>query len=75
MSDFVETKLADSVPRGTPGPLTETRHGKHVPNHSTAAEQSREAQEARDAEEAGGATRDKMIQIGRGNQQAGRQGQ
>ena len=41
---------------------------------AVAAEQAREADEGRQARGAGPSNRDRMVDIGRGNQQAGRQG-
>ena len=49
--------------------------GKPAPTHATAAEQARETQECRGARDAEGSIRARMVNIGRGNQQAGRQGQ
>ena len=40
-----------------------------------AAEQTREAEESAEARSAGASNRERMVDIGRGNQQAGRQGQ
>jgi hypothetical protein len=42
--------------------------------HETTAEQTREAMEGVGAGRAGASIRDRMVDIGRGNQQAGRQG-
>jgi len=42
--------------------------------HGPAAEQVREARESTQAKNAEASTRDRMVDIGRGNQQAGRQG-
>jgi hypothetical protein len=75
MSEFGDKKFADAIPHEATEPLAEGHHGKPVPDHATSAEQSREAQEAREASAAEGSIRDKMVDIGRGNQQAGRQGQ
>lgn len=50
------------------------RGGRPVPTSTTYAEQIREANEFREAQVAGPSNRDKMVAIGRGNQQAGRQG-
>lgn len=47
--------------------------GKPEPTASTTAEQAREAQEAETARQAVGSSRERMVDIGRGNQQAGRQ--
>ncbi len=46
-----------------------------MPTHKTASNQIREAQESREAENAGALSRDRMVEIGQGNRQAGRQGQ
>lgn len=48
--------------------------GKPRPTHETAAEQAREARESEEARRAGASNRERMVDIGRGNQQAGRQG-
>lgn len=49
--------------------------GKPEPTHKVAAEQAREAHEAEMARDAVARSRERMVDIGRGNQQAGRQGQ
>lgn len=49
--------------------------GKPEPTHDVAAEQMREAHEAATARGAVASSRERMVDIGRGNQQAGRQGQ
>jgi HSP20 family protein len=49
--------------------------GKPAPTHDLAAEQAREAHEAETARNAVASSRERMVDIGRGNQQAGRQGQ
>ena len=49
--------------------------GKPVPTHDTEAEQTREANESAAANAHKESARDHMVDIGRGNQQAGRQGQ
>ncbi len=49
--------------------------GKPEPTHEVAAEQAREAHEAEAARNAVASSRERMVDIGRGNQQAGRQGQ
>jgi hypothetical protein len=48
-----------------------TRSGKRRPAHETVAEQTREAQERDKARSAEASIRDRMVDIGRGNQQAG----
>ena len=47
--------------------------GQHSANTGPAAEQLREARESNQAKNAEGSVRDRMVDIGRGNQQAGRQ--
>jgi hypothetical protein len=47
--------------------------GKPATGSGLAAEQVREARESSQAKNAEGSTRDRMVDIGRGNQQAGRQ--
>jgi hypothetical protein len=49
--------------------------GRPAPTHVTAAEQARESSESDQARNAGASNREHMVDIGRGNQQAGRQGQ
>jgi hypothetical protein len=49
------------------------RKGKLSPASGPAAEQVREARESNQAKNAEASTRDRMVDIGRGNQQAGRQ--
>jgi hypothetical protein len=49
------------------------RVGKAQASHELAAEQLREARESAKAKNAGASARDHMVDIGRGNQQAGRQ--
>ena len=51
------------------------RAGKPSPTHETAAEQARESNESREAQDAEASIRARMVDVGRGNQQAGRQGQ
>jgi hypothetical protein len=75
MSEIGNKKLADAIPHKASEPAAETRSGKAVPGHTTTAEQTREAQGAKEAADAEGSIRVKMVDIGRGNQQAGRQGQ
>ncbi len=75
MSDLSKKKLADAIPHEVHEPLAESPHGRSVPGDATTAEQTREAQESREAVDAEASIRAKMVDIGRGNQQAGRQGQ
>ena len=69
MPGFRKIKLTDAIPR----PRSTARSAHHGLSHVTEAEQIREAQESARAHEAGSSTRDRMVNIGRGNQQAGRQ--
>jgi len=49
--------------------------GPPHPTHEVAAEQTRESQEKAKARNAEASIRERMVKLGRGNQQAGRQGQ
>jgi len=49
--------------------------GRPKSSHELTAEQTREAKEAEEARNAEASIQDRMVDIGRGNQQAGRQGQ
>jgi hypothetical protein len=74
MSEIGKHKLSDAIPH----PEDEHHEGKGgqpVPTHETAAEQVREASESQEARDAEASNRERMVDIGRGNQQAGRQGQ
>jgi len=73
MAGIGKHKLSDSIPRPQPEPGIE-KGGKPVPTQETAAEQIREADERAKAKIAESSIRDRMVDIGRGNQQAGRQG-
>jgi hypothetical protein len=63
-----KAKISDALPQ----PRPET--GKPVSAHEATAEQTREAEESKQARSAEASIRDRMVDIGRGNQQAGRQG-
>ena len=74
MSEIGKFKLSDAIPQ--PDDEGE-KGGKKKPvnlNPETDAEQTREASENEDAKNASPTNRDRMVEIGRGNQQAGRQG-
>jgi len=73
MAGIGKHKLSDSIPRPQPGPDTR-EGGKPVPTPETTAEQTREDDERAKAKAAQASNRDRMVDIGRGNQQAGRQG-
>ena len=74
MSEFGKHKLSDAVPH-LETKSSKRKKGKPTPNQATDAEQIREAQESAQARDAEASIRDHMVDIGRGNQQAGRQGQ
>lgn len=57
------------------GPGQQDGSGRPVTAHETEAEQLREVQEQTKAKNAEASNRERMVDIGRGNQQAGRQGQ
>jgi len=66
-------KLSDAIPKPLkPGGK---RGGKPRLPHQEIAEQIREAQERQDAKNNEASIRDRMVEIGRGGLQAGRQGQ
>jgi hypothetical protein len=79
-SDRPEHPGPEREPSGTGKPTTAQRppkpgEKKPEPTHNVAAEQAREAHEAETARNAVASSRERMVDIGRGNQQAGRQGQ
>ncbi len=74
MAGMRKHKLSDAIHQ-PPRKVGGEKGGKPVPTHETAAEQVREANESEEAGGAGVSSRDRMVDIGRGNQQAGRQGQ
>jgi hypothetical protein len=61
--------------RGKPNLEDNKDQGRPKPAPQLAAEQARDRQEAAKARNAEGSIRARMVGIGRGNQQAGRQGQ
>jgi hypothetical protein len=71
MSEIGKHKLADAIPHQN----DEDKGGKPVPTHETSAEQIKEGNESAEAHDAEASNRERMVNIGRGNQQAGRQGQ
>ncbi len=74
MSGIEKHESSDATHQGHSRSGGPEEGGKPVSDHA-AAEQSREAQEAKEAVEAEGSIRARMLHIGRGNQQSGRQGQ
>jgi hypothetical protein len=67
-------KFSDAVDAPTATADLE-KGGKPLPDSAASAEQMRELHESSDAKDAEASNRERMIAIGRGNQQAGRQGQ
>jgi hypothetical protein len=74
MSEIGKHKLSDALPHPK-DQGGEGHSGQPVPTHETAVEQVREARESEEARDAEASNRERMVDIGRGNQQAGRQGQ
>ena len=74
MSDIGRYKLSDAIPapkiKGD-----EQRSGMPLPTHETTVEQACEAEENAKAHDGEASIRERMVDIGRGDQQAGRQGQ
>jgi hypothetical protein len=73
MAAFGRYKLADALPQPQRKPGGK-RGGKHKSSQVDIAEQTREAAESRKARGTQASNRERMVDIGRGNQQAGRQG-
>ena len=73
MAGIGKYKLSDAIPQPQPAPGID-KGGKPVPTHETAAEQIREADERAKAKNAEASIRDRLVDIGRGDQLAGRQG-
>jgi hypothetical protein len=65
------TRRTEPQSSGNPGGQP-PQSGKQQPGHDLAAEQAREAQEAAKARNNEASIRDRMVDIGRGNQQSGR---
>ena len=74
MAEFGKHKLTDAITPAKPETI-EGPTGESGPTPATTAEQVRESLESEQARNAEASNRDHMIDIGRGNQQAGRQGQ
>lgn len=73
MAGLGRYKLTDALPHphrkaGSP------RSGRPKSSREESAEQTREAEESRKARGMSASSRERMVDIGRGNQQAGRQG-
>lgn len=74
MTESGRHRRSGVIPNQQPG-SGGNKVGRPVPTHETAAEQIREAKESEEASGAKTSNRDRMVDIGRGNQQAGRQSQ
>ncbi len=74
MSDLGKYKLSDAL---TPSKeeIVEDQGGHPTPTHEASAEKAQATQESDEARDAEASNRERMVKIGRGNQQAGRQGQ
>jgi hypothetical protein len=70
MADFGRYRLSDAVPK--PSETGKKKRGKPAPAQAVAAEQAREAEESARARGAEASNRDRMVDIGRGDHQAGR---
>jgi hypothetical protein len=68
MAEFGKHKLSDPVAQAG-----KRKRGKPRPPHEVSAEEARGAEESLRAHTAQASNRDRMVDIGRGNQQAGRQ--
>ena len=74
LAEIGKHRLSDAISHQTSEACGD-KGRRPVPTHETAAEQTREAKESEEARSAGASNRERMVDIGRGNQQAGRQGQ
>ncbi len=72
MAGIGKYKLSDAIPKAKPGGRKGDKSG--IKMQKTAAEQAREVQEAHKARSAGASRKERSTGIGRGGQQAGRQG-
>ena len=70
-------RLSNAIPHQTFGESEEraAHDVAELARRFAAAEQTREAKESEEARSAGASNRERMVAVGRGNQQAGRQGQ
>jgi hypothetical protein len=74
MAEIGKHKLSDAIPRRQPE-AGDDKGGRLVPTHETAAKQTCEPNASEETRSAGASKRERMVDIGRANQQAGRQGQ
>ncbi len=72
MASIGRYKLSDAISRTPKG--AGRKGGQRELTHDTAAEQVRQAQESQQARNAKTSGRERMVDIGRGGQQSGRQG-
>jgi hypothetical protein len=72
MARFGKPELSDAISQPEPAPGVVTS-GQPVPIHETAVEVMREASASARARNADASNRERMVKIGRGNQQSGRQ--
>jgi hypothetical protein len=72
MSEIGKHKLSDAL-KPRKGGKAATHEGRPAPTPADTAEQAREAHERDAARNAEASNRDRMIKIGRGTDQAGRQ--
>ena len=71
MAKTNEHKLSEAITRQRPRARGAQRD-RPAPTYESVAEQTREAKENQEARVAEASIRDRMVDIGRGNQQAGR---
>ena len=76
-SEIGKHRLSDAIPHQTFDESEERAVDDvaELTRRFAATEQTREAKESEEARSAGASNRERMVDIGRGNQQAGRQGQ
>ncbi|AMV37331.1 hypothetical protein [Planctomyces sp. SH-PL62] len=73
MAGIGKFKLSDAIGKPAGSPSKSVKKAAKGQAQATAAEQAREALEAAQAKNAEASIRGHMVEIGRGNQQAGRQ--
>jgi hypothetical protein len=74
MGEIGKHKLSDALPASMKPSKKSKKGGKPATTRDVAAEQAREASESAKARQSEASIRDRMVDIGRGNKQAGRQG-
>lgn len=73
MAGIGRFKLTDAI-KPTADKLKSKKAGKAKPAYGATAEQTRESSESKSARNADASIRDRMVDIGRGGKQSGRQG-